>query len=59
MQPQWSLKGAALDKKPKPCNPVTELELNIEWAETGLAQALKASTSTPVGGPEAVTSILH
>lgn len=38
---------AALDTESKQCNPVTELELKMDWAETGLAQALKASTSIP------------
>lgn len=37
----------ALDNESKRCNPLTELELNMDWAETGLAQALKVSTSTP------------
>lgn len=31
----------------KQCNTVTEPELNMDWVETGLAQAPKASTSTP------------
>lgn len=31
----------------KQCNTVTEPERNMDWVETGLAQAPKASTSTP------------
>lgn len=36
-----------IDKESGQCRPVTELELSMDWAQTGLAQALKASTSTP------------
>lgn len=50
VQFQRSLKGetlVALDTESKQYNTVTELELNMDWAKTGLAQAPKASTSSP------------
>lgn len=50
-----------LDKEFKWCNSVTELELIMDRAETGLAQTLKASTSTPsrsLTPPQAATTIL-
>lgn len=37
----------ALIKEWKRRSAVTELEQNMDWPDTGLAQALKASTSTP------------
>lgn len=40
-------------------NPLIQLELNLNWAETGLAQTFKASTSTPGRRPRSSNFHTH